>query len=251
MEAYENKHLLDLQMDQFYQNSLTSSKSMVIYPPQISDLGQIADYAEQITVSTGMKKPTRAKGKPKPKAKPVAVSTSDGGNDLRERFIHIVQSTGLISSKAKMQALMEENGFTLTEFNQMFNLLKEKEGILKYSRSSPRGYSIQSTESVIIDTELPVQTEGTITIDTKSAALKEKEIKPEPLVSKPEELEKPNEAFLDLIKSHQPVSSKAKLLELAETININKKSAEAIIAQLKELGILSYSKSAPRGWSAN
>lgn len=250
MEAYENKHLLDLQMDQFYQNSINNSKSMVIYPPQISDLGQIADYADQITVSTGLKKPTRAKVKPKPKATPVAASTSDRGTDLRDRFIGLVQSAGLISSKAKIQVLMEENGFTLTEFNQTFKLLKEKEGILKYSRSAPRGYSIESTESAIIDTELPVQTEGTITIETKSDAVKEKGLEPEPPTAKQAELDIPNEAYLDLIISHQPVSSKAKLLELAETININKKSAEALITKFKELGILNYSKSAPRGWSA-
>ena len=51
------------------------------------------------------------------------------------------------------------------------------------------------------------------------------------------------------MKDNQPVSSKAKLLELAETINLEKKEAESLIEQLKELGELQYSKSTPRGWS--
>ena len=220
---------------------------MVIFPPHISNLGQIADYANQITVSTGLKVPTRAKGKSPPRAKSTPTTGTAPPSDQREKFIQLVLTAGLISSKAKMQALMEENGFTSAQFDKTFKLLKEKEGILKYSRSAPRGYSIDSPELVIIDTELPVQSEGSITVKSKTPIVKETS-QPAP---EPADLSIPNEAFLDLVKSHQPVSSKAKLLELAETINLDKKSAEKLIAQLKELGVLHYSKSAPRGWSAN
>jgi len=247
MEAYENKHLLDLQMDQIYQDSISNSKPMVIFPPHISNLGQIADYADQITVSTGLKVPTRAKGKTPSKAKSTPATGTAPPSDQREKFIQLVLSAGLISSKAKMQALMEGNGFTSAQFVKTFKLLKEKEGILIYSRSAPRGYSIDSPESVIIDTELPVQAEGSITVKSKTPIVKEI---PQP-APEPADLSMPNEAFLDLVKSNQPVSSKAKLLELAETINLDKKSTEKLIAQLKELGVLHYSKSAPRGWSTN
>ena len=60
-----------------------------------------------------------------------------------------------------------------------------------------------------------------------------------------------NDEFLNLVKENQPVSSKAKLLELAATINIDKKSAESLITKLKERDVLHYSKSTPKGWSAN
>ena len=139
---------------------------------------------------------------------------------------------------------MEENGFTASEFEQTFKMLKEYEGILKYSRSTPRGYSIEVDGSVSIPTVEPA------TLEKEPPKPKSK---PKPQVSKPvpevTDIAQHNEAFLNLVKENQPVSSKAKLLELAETINIDKKSAEKIINLLKESGELKYSKSAPRGWS--
>ena len=248
-EAYENKYLLDLQMDQVYQESLGKSKPMVMFPSHISNLAQISEYADQIVTSTGLKLPTRAIEKLKPIQKSASTTGTKEGSSDREKFIQLVQTAGLISSKAKIQSLMEENGFTVSQFNQTFKLLKEKEGILKYSKSSPRGYSIESVESVIIDTEFAIEAEGTITVESKIPAVKEKE--PEPLAPKIVDLAMPNEAFIDLVRVNQPVSSKAKLLELAGGLNLDKKSAETLIAQLKDLGVLHYSKSAPRGWSTN
>ncbi|TFG18898.1 MAG: hypothetical protein EU530_07790 [Promethearchaeota archaeon] len=245
-EAYENKYLLDLQMDQIYQNSLISPKPMVMFPTHISNLSQISEYADQISVSTGIKKPSRAKASPKPKAKTVSSIATSSAIGNREKFIELVQKTGIISSKAKMQELIEQNGFTSAEFDETFKLLKDKEGILTYSKSTPRGYSIESVETVIIDTEIPLQSEGTITVVSKTPIVKEV---PQPALE-PADLSIPNEKFLNLVKENQPVSSKAKLLDLAESIDIDKKSAEALIDQLKELNVLIYSKSAPRGWSA-
>jgi predicted HTH transcriptional regulator len=142
---------------------------------------------------------------------------------------------------------MEENGFSAAEFEQVFDLLKDKEGILKYSRSAPRGYSIQTVETAVaeleaasVDTNPPVITKVKSPIVEKITPLEEKT-----------DLALPNEAFLNLVKQNQPVSSKAKLLELAETMNLDKNLAENLIDQLKELGLLTYSKSAPRGWSTN
>ncbi len=245
-EAYENKYLLDLQMDQIYQNSLISPKPMVMFPSHISDLTQISEYADQISVSTGIKKPSRAKIRPTPKATTLSSTTTSGAMGTREKFIKIVQEAGIISSKAKMQELIEQNGFSSAEFDATFKLLKDKEGVLKYSKSSPRGYSIESAETVIIDTEIPVQSEGTITVESKAPIVKDVP-QPTPEIA---ELSISNEKFLNMIKENQPISSKAKLIELAESIDIDKKSAEALIDQLKELDVFVYSKSAPRGWSA-
>ncbi len=246
-EAYENKYLLDLKMDQIYQESISNSKPMVIFPPYVTDLSQISEYADQISVSTGFKPPSQAKITPIPKAKVETAPISSKGLDLKEKFIQLVKSAGLISSKAKIQELMEENGFSTKQFEQTFKLLKDEEGILKYSRSAPRGYSIESSESKIIQAELPIEPEGPITVETKTFEV-EKPSRPTPT---PIESYSSNDAFLNLVKNNQPVSSKAKLLELAETINLDKKAADSLIEELKELGLLHYSKSTPRGWSTN
>jgi hypothetical protein len=152
-----------------------------------------------------------------------------------------------------MQALMEEHGFSADEFNETFDLLKEDEGILKYNRSAPRGYCIEMDEAVHIDTELPIESQGTITVGTniesESQIVQPKSEESKSTTTIDTDISSQNEVFLNVVKKNQPVSSKAKLLELAESINIDNKSAESIIEQLKELGILQYSRSSPRGWS--
>ncbi len=240
-EVFENKYLLDRQVEQIQQYSSTKKKAMVVFPSHIYDLDQIEDYSSKIKLTAGKRKPV----KKKPKAKVTPSVGVDASSDKREQFLDILHQAGLVSSKAKIQALMEDNGFSTAEFELIFKILKDKEGILIYSRSAPRGYSIKTVESAEITTKPPISAENEA--PKPKPKLKEVKIKTPP---KEADISSSNEAFLNLVKENQPVSSKAKMLELAESINLDKSSAEKVIAQLKELGVLTYSKSSPRGWSA-
>jgi len=241
-EIYENKCLLDHQMEKIQIDSMGTSKPMVIFPPYIDNLHQIEEYSDSIESPVkkkkSKKKPTKLKAIVEIKEFPEIVT--DIGLSRREKFIQILQAAGVVSSKAKLQTLMEEKGLSTAEFEHTFDLLKDKEGILIYSKSTPRGYSIEIKEFGIGELEIP-------------QVVMEQPPKPEIVALTPtpqsSDLGSSKEAYLDLIKENQPVSSKAKLLELGEKVNLDNKTADQLIEQFKELGVLIYSKSSPRGWT--
>ncbi|MBN2156435.1 MAG: hypothetical protein JW776_10360 [Candidatus Lokiarchaeota archaeon] len=233
-EIYENKYLLERQIEQIRNENLGKAKPLVTFPSRICNLNEIHDYSNKIEVHTSVMKSVSQKSE----SIPTVESYNETDTSLKIKFIEILNSTEIISSKAKMQDLMEENGFTEEQFERIFTILKDEEGILTYSRSTPRGYSISVQEA-------PAEiTESSVTIKIEERKTVSIDIEP-----KDRGLGLPNEAFFDLIKENQPVSSKDRLLELAESINIDKKTAEQLIEQFKELGVIEYSRSTPRGWS--
>ncbi|MHA1731798.1 MAG: hypothetical protein ACTSU5_07630 [Promethearchaeota archaeon] len=57
--------------------------------------------------------------------------------------------------------------------------------------------------------------------------------------------------FVELVRSHQPVPSKADLVELATSFALSMEDASELIERLRSEGRLVYSRKAPRGYSAS
>lgn len=152
----------------------------------------------------------------------------------KDLFIQLLTEKKLVSTKAELEDLMINNGFTKSEFNIVSKILMS-ENILNYSRSKPRGYSIITGEKL------------------KPSEIKPEEIKIEEPISsvKPinEDIEKHRTKFIKLLKSAGVISSKAKLIEFMKTKGLDEPIIELLMNKLKEEGILIYSRKTPRGYS--
>ena len=138
-------------------------------------------------------------------------------------FIDALSKEGTVGSKLKLEKLMIGSGLTTEEFLTVFKSLKEQ-NIIKYSRSAPRGYSVQGSAAVEKQTEIIIQKK-----DTKSSVkkLREKPITVPLKISVNRKTTAINqdikEKFIRLIQTNPPISSKLKLIEFMVTQGIEKK----------------------------
>jgi hypothetical protein len=146
---------------------------------------------------------------------------------LKDIIIEFLKEKGLITSKPNFVNRIVEKGFAKGDVEKEIDRLKTQ-GMIQYSRSAPRGWSISTGESPIISTS-PVKP-SKIAVTSQA----------------PVELE---EKMLSFLKEKKIVGTKGEFINSIVSMGFAKQIIEKKIEELKLSNIIKYSRSAPRGWS--
>ncbi len=143
---------------------------------------------------------------------------------LKEVILNFLKEKKLISTKGNFINGIVEKGHTKLKVEKEITLLKDQ-GIIQYSRSAPRGWSLSS--------EAPVK-----------EPIKAAEVSIEAVDSS-----KLEESIINFLKEKKIVSTKAEFVKGIVSLGFNQKNVEKQIEILKNSNKIKYSRSAPRGWS--
>ncbi len=172
------------------------------------------------------------------------------------QVVEHLKQVGVISSKAKLVEVIKSLGIPEESVeNILIKLLDDRR--LTYSRTTPRGYGL--VEGVPI---APVQVKKTAKRAKKPAKQAKKVVKPAvtPVILPVSPDSASNyqagnvnaeiERAYAAVKTKGLIPTKPELSKVLEQTGIAPNLIEAIINNLKESGRLTYSRSAPRGYSA-
>ncbi|MHA1659331.1 MAG: hypothetical protein ACTSUT_09435 [Promethearchaeota archaeon] len=149
---------------------------------------------------------------------------STAGLSLKNVIIEYLEEKKLVPTKVSFINDMVEKGYSEQDIEKEINLVK-KNGLIQYSRSKPRGWSLVS-EIRSLETSKPEE-KGAITVESKDL----------------------NEKILKLLKEKEIIPNKIELINLIVSMGFDKELIENQIDILKVNNKIKYSRSKPRGWS--
>jgi hypothetical protein len=188
--------------------------------------------------------------KPAAVEKPAVVVTPPSAGSITDVIVEFLKEKKVVGTKPAFVKGIIEKGFSKAEVDSEINSLKGQ-GIIKYSRSAPKGWSLTSETPAAVKAA-PAKKAPAKKKPAKKAPAKKKPAKKAPVKAAAASTADTSEMggkILDYLKEKELVGTKAAFVNDIIAMGFSKADVDKQIEVLKKENKIKYSRSAPRGWS--